>query len=336
VVNDFIYISVGGRVGSGSRYGFRYAALLNPTRPPLPYRDHVNIFQIAALAIKQAGRALEKKFRPRETWLVFAEKSADGLVPDHSARASLIAPPEMYWADPLTYEKDGKVYLFVEEYVREKRRGRIACLTLDDQARVTSNQVALERPYHLSYPFIFEHQGDTYMIPETASQRAIELYRCGQFPQQWEFVGNLMKDVYAVDTTLLNHNGRWWLFTNLMTEKGASSWDELHAFFADDPLASSWTPHPLNPIISDARVARPAGAFFTHNGILYRPSQDSSQRYGYALNINRVDILTKRDYAETCVEKILPRKGLLTTHTYSRAAGWIFTDGVTRNIAEVK
>jgi len=144
----------------------------------------------------------------------------------------------------------------------------------------------------------------------------------------------LMEDVYAVDTTLLNHGGRWWLFANMLTEKGASSWDELYLFSSDDPLSKDWAPHPLNPIISDARLARPAGPFFTLDGKLYRPSQDSSRRYGYAVNLNRVDVLTESNYAETCVEKILPQSGFLTTHTYSRAGGWVFTDGVTRKLKE--
>lgn len=295
----------------------------------------VTRFQIAALIWKQAGRALEKKFRPQETWLVFAEKN-DGLIPVHASRKKLVAPPDKYWADPIAIEHEGKTYLFVEEYAREQRRGRIACLTLDDHARVVENQTALERPYHLSYPFIFEYQGGTYMLPETSSNRALELYHCIKFPNQWDFVKTLMNNVYAVDATLLQRDGRWWLFANLMTEQGASSWDELHLFFADNPLAAEWTPHPLNPILSDARVARPAGPLFTHDGILYRPSQDSSQRYGYALNLNRVDVLNEREYAETRVEKILPPSGLLTTHTYSRANGWIFTDGITRNVREAR
>ena len=99
-------------------------------------------------------------------------------------------------------------------------------------------------------------------------------------------------------------------------------------------ISSKWTANPINPIVSDARSARPAGPFFTHNGILYRPSQDSSRRYGYALNLNRVDILTERDYAETLVEKILPQAGYLATHTYSRTKNWVFMDSVTRKMGE--
>ena len=303
------------------------------TDTPKPRRE-VNALHIASLAVKQAARALEKKTRPQETWVVFAEKVEEQLIPNANQK-QLIPPQGTYWADPLAFEREGKTYLFVEEYIRETKRGRIVCLTLDENAKVTSHQVALERPYHLSYPFIFEHRGGIYMIPETASRRAIEVYRCENFPDRWEFVTTLMDNVYAVDTTLLNHGGRWWLFANMLTEKGASSWDELYLFSSDDPLSKDWAPHPLNPIISDARLARPAGAFFTLDGKLYRPSQDSSQRYGYAVNLNRVDVLTESDYAETCVEKILPQSGFLTTHTYSRAGGLVFTDGVTRKLKEV-
>ena len=304
------------------------------TDTPKPRRE-VNALHIASLAVKQAARALEKKTRPQETWVVFAEKVEEQLIPNANQK-QLIPPQGTYWADPLAFEREGKTYLFVEEYIRETKRGRIVCLTLDENAKVTSHQVALERPYHLSYPFIFEHRGGIYMIPETASRRAIEVYRCENFPDRWEFVTTLMDNVYAVDTTLLNHGGRWWLFANMLTEKGASSWDELYLFSSDDPLSKDWAPHPLNPIISDARLARPAGPFFTLDGELYRPSQDSSQRYGYAVNLNRVDVLTESDYAETCVEKILPQSGFLTTHTYSRAGGWVFTDGVTRKLKEVE
>ncbi len=303
-----------------------------PIRPPRSFSPP----QAAALVFKQAARALEKKFRPQETWLVFAEREEDGLPPKQTERKKLLAPPGFYWADPVAFAKDGATYLFVEEYVRAQRRGRIVCLTLDSEARVVAREVALERPYHLSYPFVFEREGELYMIPETAARRAIEVYHCIKFPARWELCETLMPDVYAVDSTLLKRGGRWWLFANLMSEPGASSWDELHLFYAEDPLSAEWIPHPLNPLISDARAARPAGPFFEREGVLYRPSQDSSRRYGYAVNLNRVDVLNEREYAETRVEKILPRGGLLATHTYSRANGWVFTDGVTRKPEEAQ
>ena len=287
----------------------------------------IGFSEISSLILSQAKRALEKQVRPKRQWVLMAGKSAGRLVPAWDALRPIVPPRDVYWADPMAVERAGQLQVLAEEYVYETRRGRIACLTLDEQGRVASNQVALERPYHLSYPFTFEHHGETYMIPETASQRAVELYRCAHWPDRWEFVHALMSGIYAVDSTLLNFNGRWWLFTNVKGDAEASSWDELHIFHADDPLSTNWTPHPLNPVISDVRVARPAGPFFTIEGNLYRPSQDCSQRYGYAVNVNRVDTLTESAYAEILIEKVIPRPPVLVTHTLSRAAGWVLMDG---------
>ncbi len=303
--------------------GLEFAA---DTRPAAPL-----FLDLAGLAVTQAARYLGKRIRSRldkEQWIVLAAQNQSGLTPDWSALQPLVPPRDRYWADPMMVERDGQVYIFIEEFMNHTGLGRIACLALDAQGQVISNQTILERSYHLSYPFIFEHRGETYMIPETAQNRQIELYRCARFPDRWEFVKPLMTDVYAVDSTLLKHNDRWWLFANLRTEEGASSWDELHLFWADDPLSSSWTPHPLNPVISDVNLARPAGPIFEHDGHLYRPSQDCSRGYGYAVNLNRIEALTETEYRETPVGKILPQGKLRAAHTLSRAGEWIAIDAV--------
>ena len=132
-------------------------------------------------------------------------------------------------------------------------------MEIDEEGRWKQPYPVLERPYHLSYPFVFEHDGNTYMLPETAANGTIELYECEEFPHRWVLKKTMMEGVYAVDSTLHFHEGRWWLFTNIRDNEGASSDDELFLFFADSPLAENWTPHPLNPIVSDASCARPAG-----------------------------------------------------------------------------
>jgi hypothetical protein len=108
-----------------------------------------------------------------------------------------------------------------------------------------------------------------------------------------------------------------WLFANVK-EYGAPYSDELCLFFADS-LDGPWTPHPENPIVSDVRSARPAGRIFEHDGALIRPGQDSSGRYGRAVTLNRIDILTVSGYRETTVGRIEPswRPRNLGTHTYN-------------------
>jgi len=242
-----------------------------------------------------------------------------------------IPPLDRSWVDPFIWVQENRYYVFIEELLYSTNRGRIICLTLDEEMNILSNQVVLERPYHLSYPFLFEHEGQLYMIPETGKNNGIELYRCTYFPNQWGFSKTLMSNIYAVDSTLLKTENKWWLFANVK-EDGGSSWDTLHLYYADHPLSDQWTPHPLNPIVKDIHSARPAGRIFSHNGNLIRPSQDCSVRYGYAINFNRIVTLTETDYAEICEQTFKPpsKGGILATHTYNDVAGITVIDAKQR------
>jgi hypothetical protein len=158
------------------------------------------------------------------------------------------------------------------------------------------------------------------MIPESGDNRTVELYRCVEFPTKWEFVEYLMEDVAAFDATVLRWGDRWWLFANIVENPGASPWDELFLFHSESLVGGTWTPHRLNPIVSDVRRARPAGAVIVHERALYRPSQDCSVRYGYAVNLNRITRLSADEYEETNVSSIVPDDRRISgVHTYARA-----------------
>jgi hypothetical protein len=143
------------------------------------------------------------------------------------------------------------------------------------------------------------------------------LYRSTSFPFEWELQKVLMADVRAKDATLAEINGKWWMFVSIAEN---SIPDELYVFYAETPLGP-WTPHKRNPVKSDVRGSRPAGNLFQWNGSVYRPAQDSSGRYGYAISINRIVQLDEDVFREEEVSKILPdwNKRLLGTHTLSIA-----------------
>jgi hypothetical protein len=231
-------------------------------------------------------------------------------------------PLDRFWADPFIWVHENRYYIFLEELLYSTQRGRIICFTLDHEMNILSNQIVLERPYHLSYPFLFEHEGQLYMIPETRENSVIELYHCTHFPHKWEFQKTLINNISAVDTTLVKSRDRWWLFATI-EDKTGSTWNTLHLFFADHPLSDQWHPHPLNPIVKDIHSARPAGRIFLDNGELIRPSQDCSVRYGYATNFNRIVTLTKTAYAETLVQTFKPpvNNKILATHTFNDISG---------------
>ena len=159
------------------------------------------------------------------------------------------------------------------------------------------------------------------MIPETSENRTIELYECEQFPYKWKFRRNLAEHITAVDSTILHHNNKWWVFTNIEEHPGAMSLDELFIFYTDDIINGTLQPHPLNPVVSDVRSARPAGRIFPVNGKLMRPSQICAPYYGWGTSINEITELSETSYEEKPVTTIKPdlTQRIAGVHTISIA-----------------
>jgi len=230
----------------------------------------------------------------------------------------IIPPKDRFWADPFCILENDKYYVFFEEALNANpEHAHICALEIEKTGIIGKPQVALQRDYHLSYPYIFRYQDKIWMIPETADNHTVELYECLEFPDKWELHTILINDIVAYDATLLFHNNTWWLFATVVESPGASTWDEVFLFYADSPTSSSWTSHPKNPIVSDVQNARPAGKIFTYNGDLYRPAQNSSKRYGYGMNINKILNLTKTEYKEKNINKLEPNfnRRVIALHT---------------------
>jgi hypothetical protein len=236
-------------------------------------------------------------------------------------------PPGKYRADPFFASSKGATWLFFEEADVATDKGSLLCMRIAGDGTCGAAQVVLERDHHLSYPHVFEWKGAYFMIPESAEARTIELYRAVEFPLRWTLEKVLFRDVYAVDTTVIEANGRLWLFT-AMSATGGSADDELFLFHADAPHGP-WVPHPQNPIVSDVRHARPAGRIFREGGALVRPAQDCSREYGGAITLHRIDVLNEHEYLETSVGRIDPdwAPGLVATHTIDVDGALAVIDG---------
>jgi len=294
-----------------------------------------NVLDLVRLGASQVSRFVVKKIRKsfyRDQWILMLAKNTGEIVPNWDAFQPLYPPMNKFWADPFILEREGRYYVFIEELTYKTNLGRLACMVLDADGKILENRPILDKPYHLSYPFIFEFDGTLYMIPETGEKETIDVYRCVSFPFEWEYQSTLMEGIEAKDATLLEHNGKWWLFVTVRQHDHGSTWDQLSIFWADYPLTDAWTSHPLNPVIVDVRTARPAGHIFPRNGALIRPSQDCSVRYGYALNFNRITKLSETEFDEVLVTRLEPPGGtkILATHTCNKAGGITVIDATIR------
>jgi hypothetical protein len=234
-------------------------------------------------------------------------------------------PGRRFLADPFAYESDGDVVLVVEDYDYDEVRAGLSTISVgsDGPGRL---EPFLDRPEHLSYPYVFEHQGRLYCIPECSASGQVALYEVDKAARSCRRVATLLPDFAGVDTTVIRHEGRWWL---LCTNARDNDCANLYVFYADD-LLGPYTPHPWNPVKTDMRSSRPAGTPFVHQGVLYRPAQDCSERYGGAVAINRIVELTPHTFREEVVNVIRPDPngpyphGL---HTLSAVGGKTVVDG---------
>ncbi len=206
-------------------------------------------------------------------------------------------PPGRFLADPFVVERGGRTCCFVEDFDYRRGRGSIAAYEIGPGA-ITPMGLVVQEPFHLSFPFVFEYEGELYMCPETGEARDIRLYRCVDFPGKWVYEKTLMREVSAADTMLFARDGRWWMFTNVDPLSDGTHSAELCVFWAAHPLSDVWTPHPLNPIICDATRARNAGLLFDGQR-LFRVSQRwDFDFYGKQAQINEVLTLDEQRYEE--------------------------------------
>ena len=196
--------------------------------------------------------------------------------------ASVPSPPSSFVADPFLLVADQVHWVFAEVKDLNAMLGVIGVWKARD-AQLTGLQwvgVALEESFHLSYPFVLwcseaveDGQRGLYaMIPETSASHSVSVYtaRAADFPLRWTLHSVPLTGHRFVDTSAIQHDGRWYIFTTYD--------DSLHLYTADALLSSAWTLHRLSPLVShDRRIARSAGRPFVYDGRIHRLAQDDSQ-----------------------------------------------------------
>jgi len=206
-------------------------------------------------------------------------------------------------ADPFVIKVGEHWHLFFEMFDQDLDRGVIASAISTDLRSWEYTGVVLTEAFHLSYPFVFEHQGSIYMIPESKQAREVRLYRATSFPGAWEYERTLLKGKF-VDSTLVQFGGLWWIFA----ARGAYS---LAIFYAEK-LDGPWKRHRRRtPYWHDKVRARPGGRMIPYKNGLLRFTQDCKQRYGHQVRAFFIERLTPTEFVEypLCENPILAPGG---------------------------
>lgn len=272
--------------------------------PPRPERERARfsrLFEARRSARRLAGRILApfRRTGVRRHWNLALRMDAGPADLAHFDLADYTPLPidtSTFYADPFVIARNGRHFLFAEACPYATGKGVIVVAEIAWDGAPGPWRTVLERSWHLSYPYVFEHEGETWLMPESSARGGIELYRAVEFPDRWALAHELFEGLAIVDATLFEHDGRLWLLAGVATA-GGSDWDELFAWHAP-ALAGPWTAHALNPIKSDCRSARPGGRPLRLGGRLIRPAQRCERGYGEALVWLEIKTLTPDAFEE--------------------------------------
>jgi len=210
-------------------------------------------------------------------------------------REDISVAPAGTVADPFMINVRDRWYMFFEITNQFTNKGEIALATSRDAISWQFEKIVLAEPYHMSYPYVFEWQGDYYMIPETGRAKSVRLYRAGNFPYDWTCVATLLDGSRFSDSSIFRFENRWWLFTDAGADAGSPL---LRLFFASD-LFGPWTEHPRSPIAGgDPHISRPGGRVVIVDGNPIRFTQNVYPVYGTEVRAFEICELSTTAYRE--------------------------------------
>lgn len=213
-------------------------------------------------------------------------------------------PSFCFLADPFGIAHGQSHYVFAEGYDYRNKRGKIVFYEYSNTMELLRSGDALVKPYHLSYPFIVQHGGEVYMLPESHRGGTLTLYRARNLPDDWEPVCDLLPDIQAIDASLIWHDELWWMFYSVAGNNKRAI-REMHVACAP-ALTGPWQLHKRKPVHVSVASSRMGGTPFTHEGKLYLPTQDCTHTYGGALSLVRVDTLTPEEFSCSVARHLPP------------------------------
>jgi hypothetical protein len=303
---------------------------LNPNEIPAattlaPVYRFPNNWQMLRFLVRQLKNKLrfhhQELFKPEHWNIGVIDRQIESMLNNEPLQIKWLPdlPSSKFLADGFGFVHKGKKHIVAEHFDYRTLKGNL--VALEDQG----NHIPFfeKSPHHHSYPFIFEHDGNTYCLPESYEQNRLDLLLWEPEIRQFKFVKTLIDKVEVIDPTLININEVWWLFC---THRSLSN-TLLYLYHAPSPFGP-FEPHQNNPVKCDIQSSRPAGSVFAFAGKWYRPAQDCAQTYGHRVVIHEITEISPQIFKEVAVKTIEAQapygKGL---HTLSRFGNQTLVDG---------
>lgn len=236
--------------------------------------------------------------------IALRRRTGENIVSSPAFRAEHVmkACVKNWQADPILVDDGEKTYLFYEAVTDDK--GRIEVAQVNPDCTLGEPRVLLSGDCHYSYPFVFRHGGNWYMIPESSADGEVCLYEALDFPFRWEKKQILLRQ-RSVDTTVFEKDGRMYLLTFLICPGSEAVVPQAYCMDWVEETVSLTRMEWEN---GDGLKTRGAGPVFTLGGKHYRPAQkNQADSYGNGVIFYEIGDLSD-GYRETLVEELEPER----------------------------
>lgn len=214
-----------------------------------------------------------------------------------------IKTADRFYADPFIFKSpEGQIHVIYEDFSVDDLYGKISLTIVDEQLKPVFTKEMLDTKSHLSYPNVFIEDGKTYIIPEASKSGNVTCYEFDFDTKSLINGKTIVQNLPLLDSTILVHNNKYWLFA---TKRGENSNSKLYIYHSNE-LTGPYVPHSANPVKDSLNGTRPAGNFIKLNGDIYRPSQNCAEYYGKSVTINKITLLTENEFEEEVVREICP------------------------------
>lgn len=238
----------------------------------------------------QYAKMLSKE---NETWYLAFRLMGEHTLFEGDSDGYIVIPNTIrYWkADPFLFSYKGREYIFCEMYDRLKHKGVIGVARIRKN-RCSKFRVCLDLPYHLSFPYVYQQNGEIYMMPECQSSGDVAVFRAVRFPLHWE-KAYTVASFPGMDTIPFMKEGKPDFYLSSVGRN-----DTLVKFRSGSSVYHS--------AIDRSPAARCAGRIIETTDALIRPSQNDFPTYGNALHFNQIDDVSFECYREHLLLRVLP------------------------------
>lgn len=262
-----------------------------------------------------------------DSWYIAYRRKSSNIIKDKSSKFNVIENASKCWAaDPFVVEVEGKIFIFAELYDYTRGRGVIGYYELDNLEKKW--RIAINEPYHLSYPHIYQKGNDIYLMPEAIASQSLYCYRAISFPDKWEKLEPIRKNVRYADTSIFEWKDKELALTYRMLENGQY---DLVLLDLQDQTKDKVIE------LTDIDLRRPGGKICSKECI--RVAQNCREGYGKGLIFYHYNIDQYGNYTEKEIERLSPEQMTLSKnlyldgmHTYNVSEHYEVIDIKTRTI----